>query len=507
MQMIDLMKRLAELDSKNPTIVKETEGTVSCSSCGEKFKIAGRKDGFSHCKDHAGKKALDESADLAECGPMGMTDAMSMDRPSTPASINVTAGSGEELGNVLKDIMSLAGVKQVGAEEPLSAEPEPVMAIDVEPEQDMDPNSSMRSVMDLMNEPVVGDEGGEEIDDVDGLDRDHDGDHDMGDHELEKDDEEADEGQYDNSPANPIKPPMFNANQYAHQENQPGQGDRMDGDRPKAYADMNEATRALFAEYKKFVSEAYNPNSAGMMENMNRISEDLQADDGEYYKNSDEFFSQFDADTFDKEVTSPDGMEVKGYIDGKCVMAWRFKSAKKIGGYGIFDDSALGMDNDMMESEDLDIGQQMAKDGITYSREKENEIIDLMAEYMKKAGMSSKSINRLINYDQDYVPDQLSYLPRVKDQESQVSEISNSLNRAVHMKRHDNALAANMDMHNSRAGIAAIPYDKAVKQHDIEKAKYKKNIELNKIRNANQATARRAADHERIATGTNEVKK
>lgn len=200
--MIDLMKRLAELDSKNPTIVKENQ--------------------------------------VDECG---MMPEMGMDRPSTPASINVTAGSGEELGNVLKDIMSLAGVKQVGAEEPLSAEPEPVMAIDVEPEQDMDPNSSMRSVMDLMNEP----------------------DQDMGgDDELETDDEEeADEGQYDNSPASPIKPPMFSANQYANRENQPGQGDRMDGNMPKAYADMNEATRALFAEYKRFVSEAYNPNSAG----------------------------------------------------------------------------------------------------------------------------------------------------------------------------------------------------------------------------------------------------
>ena len=55
---------------------------------------------------------------------------------------------------------------------------------------------------------------------------------------------------------------MFNANQYANQENQPGQGDRMDGTSPKAYADMKEATADLFAQYKNFVSEAYNPNSA-----------------------------------------------------------------------------------------------------------------------------------------------------------------------------------------------------------------------------------------------------
>ena len=224
MHMIDLMKRLAELDSKNPNVVKESK--------------------------------VDECGMMPEMG-------MGMDRPSMPASINVTAGSGEELGNVLKDIMSLAGVKPAGAEEPLSAEP--ALAIDVEPAQDMDPNSSMRSVMDLMN-PADDEEGGEEVDGISGLDQDHDGDHDMGDHELEKDDEEdeeeADEGQYDNSPANPIKPPMFNANKYAHQENQPGQGDRMDGDRPKAYADMNEATSSLFAEYKNFVAEA--KPSAGM---------------------------------------------------------------------------------------------------------------------------------------------------------------------------------------------------------------------------------------------------
>ena len=224
MHMIDLMKRLAELDSKNPNVVKENK--------------------------------------VDECGMMPEMGIGGMERPSMPASINVTAGSGEELGNVLKDIMSLAGVKPAGAEEPLSAEP--ALAIDVEPEQDMDPNSSMRSVMDLMNPDADG--GEEEVDGISGLDQDHDGDHDMDDHDLEKDneedDEEADEGQYDNSPANPIKPPMFNANKYAHQENQPGQGDRMDGTSPKAYADMNEATADLFAQYKNFVLEG--KPSAGM---------------------------------------------------------------------------------------------------------------------------------------------------------------------------------------------------------------------------------------------------
>ena len=58
------------------------------------------------------------------------------------------------------------------------------------------------------------------------------------------------------------------------------------------------------------------------------------------------------------------------------------------------------------------IGQQMANDGITYSPEKENELIGLMAQYMKKSGMSPKEIRHYLSYDEDYISDQLSYLPR-----------------------------------------------------------------------------------------------
>ena len=79
----------------------------------------------------------------------------------------------------------------------------------------------------------------------------------MDDHEAEKDEEETDEGQYDNSPADPTKPPPFKANQFAHQENQPGQGDRMDGNMPKATMEQQ-----LMAAYKEFVSES--KPSAGM---------------------------------------------------------------------------------------------------------------------------------------------------------------------------------------------------------------------------------------------------
>jgi len=63
-------------------------------------------------------------------------------------------------------------------------------------------------------------------------------------------------------------------------------------------------------------------------------------------------------------------------------------------------------------SESMHIGQQMAQDGITYSPEKEDEIINMMADYMKKSGMSSKAIRYYLSYDEDYISDQLGYLPR-----------------------------------------------------------------------------------------------
>ena len=71
------------------------------------------------------------------------------------------------------------------------------------------------------------------------------------------------------------------------------------------------------------------------------VTEDLQADDGELYRSADDFFGQFEADHFDEERVSPDGMEVRGYIDGVNVMVWRFDSPRKTSGYGIYDDSDL----------------------------------------------------------------------------------------------------------------------------------------------------------------------
>lgn len=190
--MIDVIKRLAELDSQNPNIVKENLG-------------------------------------LDECGPMGMMSP----QPSTPASINMTAGSGEELSDMLGAIMKLAGVEKVEPHH-LGAEPDQV-TLTAEPVMPVGGNTAaddMRSVIDKMHDAGAGDEGGEEGDD---------------------DQEETDEGQYDNSPADPTKPKPFKSNEFANQENQPDQGDRMDGNMPKGNPTFEEQLRA---DYKKFVSES-----------------------------------------------------------------------------------------------------------------------------------------------------------------------------------------------------------------------------------------------------------
>lgn len=115
MQMIDVLKRLAELDASNPNVVNDKKQDVA--------------------------ESIEQSVE--ECGMMG-----GMDRPSTPASINMTAATGEELSGMLKDIMTLAGMSK---EEPIST---PALSV-VEPASDgMGPPDQvdfMRSTLDKLN--------------------------------------------------------------------------------------------------------------------------------------------------------------------------------------------------------------------------------------------------------------------------------------------------------------------------------------------------------------------
>jgi hypothetical protein len=66
----------------------------------------------------------------------------------------------------------------------------------------------------------------------------------------------------------------------------------------------------------------------------------------------------------------------------------------------------------IVEGESLSIGQQMARDGITYSPEKEKELINLMGDYMEKDGYNNKQIRYYLSYDEDFISDQLAELPR-----------------------------------------------------------------------------------------------
>lgn len=135
--MIDVLKRLAALDADNPNVVKEGQQSVE------------------------------------ECG-MGMMPEMHppMDRPSTPATINMTAGSGEELGNLLKDIMSLAGMNNKS--DPIGMAPMVPPAAALEPvggdqggEKDMSPTDTMRSVIDKLNPETDDDKEDDEEEETD----------------------------------------------------------------------------------------------------------------------------------------------------------------------------------------------------------------------------------------------------------------------------------------------------------------------------------------------------
>lgn len=82
------------------------------------------------------------------------------------------------------------------------------------------------------------------------------------------------------------------------------------------------------------------------------IAEELQADDGKYYKNADDFFSTIEGDWLDDEKVSDDGMEVRGYIDGVNVMVFRYDDESKTSGYGYYNDEALGDEDEGGETDD-----------------------------------------------------------------------------------------------------------------------------------------------------------
>lgn len=81
-------------------------------------------------------------------------------------------------------------------------------------------------------------------------------------------------------------------------------------------------------------------------------------------------------------------------------------------------DEEVGIDGPRAEP-----GELMARDGYRYTNTNENELIDVIAEYLSKMGYSDKEI-RIKFRKEDYLPDQLSYLPKAEGEELSEGKIT-----------------------------------------------------------------------------------
>lgn len=217
MQMIDVLKRLAELDAANPRVegasLTQEQSLVTVTN-------------------------VEGSEQINECGMMPPAG------PRTPASIHMTADSGSELTGMLKDLMTLAGVKSEPLMSPLDRP-----ALSAEPHKvDLDGGNEIGKALKVIDTMNAADEGP----DVSGLDRDGDGDHDMDDHDMEKKKDEGQEDRfYTNSPEEEIQ-----AHDYGDKQVPPKpQGFKQrQADNPYKPTQESVAER-LMKEYQQFVSE------------------------------------------------------------------------------------------------------------------------------------------------------------------------------------------------------------------------------------------------------------
>jgi len=243
MQMLDVLKRLAELDEQNPQVYKDTpvlnneskdvdeekadEGPEILKIKSDQAKAKGEKSFNVGNKTFPVKEGDDEQVE--ECGMMPAMGGMG--EHHTPASINISADSGDELSAMLRDIMTLAGRGQpdMDVTPDMPGQTPPPAEVDTDGgDMDGDGTNIMRSMIDKLH---PGDDSEGDVDNKDDM------------------------KEYDNTPADPNDKNQFDANKFAHQENQPGQGDRMDGTQPKAYPTKEELENSLFLEYKRFISE------------------------------------------------------------------------------------------------------------------------------------------------------------------------------------------------------------------------------------------------------------
>jgi len=162
---------------------------------------------------------------INECGiPTAMA-------PHTPASINITAGSGSELTGMLKDIMNLAGVHQVTPQHM----PIDVLAAPSAAPAHADAGPDMATLIKAVGEPEA---------DTDS----------MNDHEEETDEgsgEKEENRPWDSSPHEKIR--QDGVRKFGDQNSGSGKG-RI-GTQPNAHTTESIAER-LYADYRAFVAEA-----------------------------------------------------------------------------------------------------------------------------------------------------------------------------------------------------------------------------------------------------------
>lgn len=170
---------------------------------------------------------------ISECGMMG-----SAGQSTTPASINITAGSGEELTGMLRDIVKLAGV---GGD--TSVQPEIGQSVDVlSPTPTLGVTTTdgeaMRSVIDKLHD--TGDA------------------FDMDDQRVTVDNDDSEEkvDEYDNTPGSPQPKSNYDADQRAYHPNSPGAASgRANMNNPRGVPTHEQIESDLFSEYQRYLSE------------------------------------------------------------------------------------------------------------------------------------------------------------------------------------------------------------------------------------------------------------
>ena len=209
--MINVLKRLAELDAKNPNVQQVQNTKIS------------------------------ESVSVAECGGMMGGDMQAPSVPHTPASIHITANTGEELSGMLQDIMHLAGVKQdaISSTDSQVLSATPVIGVSNPAANDM------RAVIDKLNPD------GDMTDNDSAADTDNDS---AADDENVDDEEQVES--YDNTPSDPNSAQPYDSEALAYHPNPPGAAkSRGLAVNPRGVPTMEEIEQRLYSAYQNYLNE------------------------------------------------------------------------------------------------------------------------------------------------------------------------------------------------------------------------------------------------------------